>query len=83
MAELFWQDPRARRGLWHFFEHWLALAESKTLQKNWQLFLAWDEELRADMLQETRLLVEAVLWEEDARLTTLLQASFTYGPQSI
>ncbi|MGC4086616.1 MAG: DUF1592 domain-containing protein [Polyangiaceae bacterium] len=72
-------DPRARRGVLHFYIQWLDLASFDEVEKDARLYTYWDESLRTDLANETSRFLEAVLWEDDARLTTLLTAPYTFA----
>jgi hypothetical protein len=72
-------DPRARRGVLHFYVQWLDLTELDEVEKDRRLFSYWDESLRDDLGRETPRFLEAVLWEDDARLETLLTARYTFA----
>lgn len=71
-------DARARRGILHFYMQWLDLASFDEVEKDARLFKYWDETLRRDMKNETARFLESVLWEDDARVTTLLTAPYTF-----
>lgn len=72
-------DERAERGVLHFFEQWLELTDFDQVEKDRRLYTAWDEVVRAQLAQETRLFLRSALWEDDARLETLLGARYTYA----
>lgn len=72
-------DPRARRGILHFYIQWLDLGSFDEVEKDVRLFKYWDDTLRTDLKNETARFLEAVLWEDDARLETLLTAEYTFA----
>lgn len=72
------EDHRAHRGVAHFYAHWLDLTELPELEKDRRLFSDWDDTLRDDLSRETARFVDAVLWEDDARIATLLQAPYSF-----
>jgi hypothetical protein len=72
-------DPRARRGVMHFYRQWLELTRVGDLEKDRRLFGIWTDDLRLDLERETARFVEAVLWEDDGRFSTLLQAPYTFA----
>jgi hypothetical protein len=72
-------DARARRGVLHFFIQWLDLSSFDEVEKDSRLFKLWDESLRSDLGRETERFLEAVLWEDDARLETLLTAPYSFA----
>jgi hypothetical protein len=72
------EDPRSRRGVLHFYRQWLELARVGDLEKDRRLFGIWTDDLRLDLERETTRFLEAVLWEDDARFSTLLRADYTF-----
>jgi Arc/MetJ-type ribon-helix-helix transcriptional regulator len=78
-ARRLWSDARTRRSLWHFHSQWLGLADFGSTEKNLRLFEFWNQELRRDLLLETRHFVNAIAWEEDRRFATLLTAPYTFA----
>ncbi len=78
-AQRMLEDPRAKRGLSHFYEYWLGLSQLEFVDKDRQLFPRWNDEMRELLRGETLHFVEGVIWEEGAKLSTLLGASFTYA----
>lgn len=72
-------DERAMRGAEHFYRQWLRLSDFGELEKDTALFRIWSPELRADLEEETRLFLESVLWEGDARLSMLFTARYTFA----
>jgi hypothetical protein len=77
-AERLLADPRARQGAAHFYMQWLDLVHFDGVEKDSRLLPRWTPELKHSMQRETERFLEALLWEEDARLETLLLAPFTY-----
>lgn len=73
------EDPRARRGVLHFYRQWLELTRVSELEKDLRLFRIWTDDLRADLERETTRFLEAVLWEDDGRFSTLLRANYTFA----
>jgi hypothetical protein len=71
-------DPRARRGVEHFYRQWLRLTDFKDVEKDTARFRIWSPALRADLEEETRLFLRSVLWEGDARLSTLFTARYSF-----
>jgi hypothetical protein len=72
-------DPRARRGTLHFYAQWLRLSDFSEVEKDNVLFRIWSPPLRADLEAETHRFLEAVLFEDDAKLSTLFGARYTYA----
>jgi Protein of unknown function (DUF1592)/Protein of unknown function (DUF1588)/Protein of unknown function (DUF1595)/Protein of unknown function (DUF1585)/Protein of unknown function (DUF1587) len=75
-------DDRARIGLRAFYEQWLGLSLLSTTSKDSAVYPGFDDGLRGAMAEETRRFVDHVLWEGDAKLSTLLTApiGFVNGP---
>lgn len=72
-------DPRARRGLLHFYLQWLELSDFSVVEKDRVLFDRWDDDLRSELGRETTRFLEAILWEDDARFETMLTAPYTFA----
>jgi hypothetical protein len=77
-AERMLADPRAREATTSFYEQWWGAQLLATTTKDATLYPEFDEPLRDAMHQETRRLIEHVLWEGDARASTLFTASFSF-----
>ena len=77
-AERMLADPRARPATTAFYEQWLGAQLLTTTTKDAALYPDFDESLRRAMQEETRRFVEHVLWEGDAKSTTLFAAAFTF-----
>jgi hypothetical protein len=60
-----------------FHEQWLETGELKAVEKDAELFPAWNDDLRAALLEEPRRFVDHVMSEGDGRLATLLSASYS------
>lgn len=75
-------DPRARSGVLAFFEQWFGLALLTSATKDPTVYPGFDPTLREAMGEETRRFVQHVLWNDDAKLKTLLTAPFSFvnGP---
>lgn len=75
-------DPRAHDGILDFYSEWFALNKVDALTKAAEQFPEFNPALRTAMRAETEKFVSSVLWDGDARLETLLGASFTFvnGP---
>ena len=68
---------RFRDTVANFHQQWLETAELRAVEKDAQLFPAWNEDLRAALLEEPRRFVEFVMGEGDGKLATLLNASYS------
>jgi hypothetical protein len=69
--------PRFREMVSNFHAQWLEINELKGAEKDPKLFPAWNDALRAAMLEEPRRFVEYVMKDGDGRLDTLLTAPFS------
>lgn len=70
-------DPKARALVDHFAGQWLQLRDVANLSPDPERYPAFDEELRAAMLQETELFFTAII-REDRSVLDFLSADFTY-----
>jgi hypothetical protein len=75
-------DPKAKPAVAAFFDQWLGLGMLDAATKDPAFFPNYTDSLRQSMVEERRRFVSHVLWEDDARLETLLTAdySFVNGP---
>jgi hypothetical protein len=76
------KDPRAGAMVTAFSDEWLRLEELADLDKEAAVFPAFTPELRGPLRAETEALIDDVLWKGDGKLSTLLEAPFTFvnGP---
>jgi hypothetical protein len=72
------EDERAKPALAQFYDQWLGLGRLGAVTKDPQVYPEYDAALRDAMLEETERFVAHVLWEDDARLTSLLTASYSF-----
>jgi hypothetical protein len=81
-AERMLSDPRAREATFDFYEQWLGLRALANSSKDRSIYPQFDDALRGAMREESKRFVEHVIWEDDAKLDTLLTApySFVNGP---
>jgi hypothetical protein len=68
--------PRFRETVGNFHDQWLELGELRAAEKDPKLFPAWNPDLRAALVQETRQFVEQVM-QGDGKLDTLLSGHFS------
>lgn len=61
----------------NFATQWLQLQRLKSVSPDRNLFPAFNDQLRAAMLKETELFVEAII-REDRKITDLIDADFTF-----
>lgn len=72
-------DPRAVGRSLQFIEEWLDLNRLETLRPNRKHFPHWNDQLAADMRDETLAFFEELAWEQRRPLWELLNAQFTYA----
>jgi hypothetical protein len=82
-AERMLEDPRARDANYHFYEQWFGISLLRTASKDSAVYPAFNEGLRSSMLEETRRFVDHVVWEDDAKLSTMLTASYSFVNKSL
>ena len=70
-------DSRARPAIEAFFHQWFGTAGLADAAKNPDAFPDFDDALESAMAEEARRFIAAVLWEEDARLSTMMSAPWT------
>src|SRR5206468_698737 len=77
-------DPRARDTIAHFHDQWLGIIDLDQTEKDPTVYPAWDDQLKSSLMQETEQFVDAVIRRGDARLGTLLTASYSFldGPSA-
>jgi Protein of unknown function (DUF1592)/Protein of unknown function (DUF1588)/Protein of unknown function (DUF1595)/Protein of unknown function (DUF1587)/Protein of unknown function (DUF1585) len=71
-------DPRARPAVAAFYEQFLGLAMVDVASKDQMVYPAFTDTLRNSMHEETRRFVANVIWDDDARLVTLLTAPYSF-----
>jgi hypothetical protein len=71
-------DPKARVAIAAFYDQWLGLAALDATTKDAAVYPAFDDGLRNAMREETRRFVANVLWDGDAKLSTLLTATYSF-----
>jgi hypothetical protein len=71
-------DVKARAGMQEFYSQWFGLPLLESATKAPAAYPGWNDQLRDAMGEETRRFVEHVLFEDDARLTTLLTAPYSF-----
>jgi hypothetical protein len=75
-------DPKAQSAVAAFFDQWLGLGMLDSATKDPAFFPNYNDALRDSMAEERRRFVTHVVWEDDARLETLLTANYSFlnGP---
>ncbi|HZO12317.1 MAG TPA: DUF1592 domain-containing protein [Polyangiaceae bacterium] len=81
-AERMLADPKAGESIGNFHVQWLDLTDLSELQKDTTLFPSFDDSMKEAMAQETMRFADYVIRQGDAKLSTLLTASFSFpsGP---
>lgn len=72
-------SPRAKDTALRYMEDWLALAGLPGINRDPALYPGFSVELAQQMREETLRVAEELLWEEQAPLTALLTADFTWA----
>jgi hypothetical protein len=71
-------DPKARPALATFYDQWLGVGLLASATKDPTTYPKWNSALQASMLEERRRFVDYVLWQDDAKLETLLSAPYSF-----
>lgn len=71
-------DDRAKPAQAAFYRQWFGLARLTSVNKDPAVYPGFGPTLRGAMAEETRAFVDHVLWQDDARLETLLTASYSF-----
>jgi hypothetical protein len=70
-------DPKAHAAVGAFYAQWLGLPLLATATKDAAAYPQFDDALRSAMAEETRRFVDYVLFQDDARLSTLFTAPYS------
>jgi hypothetical protein len=70
-------DPKAQEAVGAFYAQWLGLPLLATATKDAAAYPQFDDTLRAAMAEETRRFIDYVIWQDDARLSTLFTAPYS------
>jgi hypothetical protein len=73
------EDPRARDGLWTFFEQWLEVEEVLHLDRDPRYYPDWTPEQGEALYEQARRFVDHVAWSPDADLRALFGAPYTFA----
>ncbi|MEJ7734356.1 MAG: DUF1592 domain-containing protein [Polyangiaceae bacterium] len=76
-------DDRAKEGLRAMYGQWMMLEKLAVITKDPSFYDGYDEAAAAVFREGTEAFVDEVLWEGDARLETLLTASFAYVDETL
>ncbi len=71
-AERLLADPRAREAMTAFFSEWLELNSVRTVSKSQTRFPGLSDALRADMVLDAQLYLNALVFDEDATTAEML-----------
>lgn len=71
-------DDRSKIAIASFYEQWLGLPLLDAATKDADAFPLWSDTLRDSMREETRRFISHVLWQDDARLSTLFTAPYSF-----
>jgi hypothetical protein len=71
-------DPKARPAINAFYEQWLGLPLLDAVVKDATYFPDWSDAVRDAMREETKRFIDYVLWEDDAKLSTLFTAKYSF-----
>jgi hypothetical protein len=71
-------DDKAKPALAAFYQQWFGLGLLETATKDKTAYPEFDDTLRAAMKEETRRFVDHVLWDDDAKLSTLFTAQYSF-----
>ncbi|HEY6881290.1 MAG TPA: DUF1592 domain-containing protein [Polyangiales bacterium] len=82
-AERMLDDARTRDANFHFYEQWFGLPLLQSASKDVSVYPSFSDGLRSAMLEETRRFVDHVVWEDDAKLSTMLTASYSFVNKSL
>jgi hypothetical protein len=77
-AERLLADPRTRVTFASFYQQFLELDQLDDLEKDPSIYPTFEPAIRTAFLGETLTFIDSVLWNGDARLTTLLTAPYTF-----
>lgn len=81
-AERMLGDERAVQQSIRFADEWLDLHRLDNLRPNREKFPKWNQQLAADMRDETRAYFKEVIWRQQQPLSSLLNSQFTFlSPQ--
>ena len=76
-------DARAKPAMAAFYYQWFGLDLLESAAKDATTYPKFNDGLRAAMTEETKRFVDHVLWEDDAKLSTLFTADYSYLNKSL
>jgi len=71
-------DSRARPAVAEFYKQWFGLSRIEQANKDTSAYPKFDDTLRASMIEESKRFVDDVVWNGDAKLATMLSASYSF-----
>jgi hypothetical protein len=71
-------DPKAKAGVLYFFHQWLELDKLDKVDKSSTLFPNWSTMVRKYMAREAEAFADYVMWQGDAKLTSLFTAPVAF-----
>lgn len=77
-AERLLADPRTRVTFASFYDEFLELAALDDLEKDPSIYPTFEPAIRTAFRGETLTFIDSVVWDGDARLSTLLTAPYTF-----
>ena len=77
------EDPKAHDAIQAFYDQWLGLSLLDSATKDAAIYPQFDDALRTSMTEETRRFISYVLWNDDAKLSTLLSANYSFVNQPL
>lgn len=77
-AERLLADPRTRVTFASFYQQFLELDQLDDLEKDASIYATFEPAIRTAFRGETLTFIDSVLWNGDARLSTLLTAPYTF-----
>jgi len=77
-AERMLADPKAKAGVLSFFQQWLELEKLNGIDKSKTVLANWKVNIRKFLRPEAEAFVNHVMWEADAKLTSMFTAPYGF-----
>lgn len=71
-------DARARPPVAEFYRQWFGLARIEQTSKDTTTYPKFDDAMRAAMSEESKRFIDDVIWNGDAKLSTMLSANYSF-----
>jgi hypothetical protein len=71
-------DQRARPPVAEFYRQWFGLARIEQTNKDATAYPKFDDALRTAMSEESKRFIDDVIWNGDAKLSTMLSANYSF-----